>query len=147
MDANTTQRAREKANAIVSYIGYPDELLNNSKVGELYTNLSLVERSYFTNVQNLRKWSTDFAFNKLRKPNLKGEWTKHARAAVVNAYYNALENSIEFPAGILQGSFFSKDRPNYLNFGAIGFVIGHEITHGFDDRGRQFDKDGNNKNW
>uniref|UniRef100_T1JUD6 Peptidase M13 N-terminal domain-containing protein n=1 Tax=Tetranychus urticae TaxID=32264 RepID=T1JUD6_TETUR len=169
MDANTTQRAREKANAIVSYIGYPDELLNNSKVGELYTNVleqiyllklavgileTLAEsnilidkRSYFTNVQNLRKWSTDFAFNKLRKPNLKGEWTKHARAAVVNAYYNALENSIEFPAGILQGSFFSKDRPNYLNFGAIGFVIGHEITHGFDDRGRQFDKDGNNKNW
>lgn len=58
----------------------------------------------------------------------------------MNAFYNSLENCIEFPAGILQGAFFSKDRPNYLNFGAIGFVIGHEITHGFDDRGRQFDK-------
>ena len=54
---------------------------------------------------------------------------------------------IKFPAGILQGIFFDKGRPNYLNYGAIGYIIGHEITHGFDDRGRQFDKDGNNRNW
>ncbi|KAI1296514.1 Membrane metallo-endopeptidase-like 1 [Halotydeus destructor] len=147
MDESTRQKARDKAHAITSYIGYPDELLNNTKVGSLYDNLEISDDQYFTNVQNLRKWSTDYAFDQLRKPNLKGDWRKHARAAVVNAYYNALENSIEFPAGILQGNFFSKDRPNYLNFGAIGFVIGHEITHGFDDRGRQFDKDGNNKNW
>jgi len=65
----------------------------------------------------------------------------------VNAFYNSLENSIKFPAGILQGAFFNKDRPHYLNFGAIGYIIGHEITHGFDDKGRQFDKDGNNRNW
>lgn len=83
----------------------------------------------------------------MRKVNLKVDWRKHARAATVNAFYNSLDNSIEFPAGILQGAFFDKAKPNYLNFGAIGFVIGHEITHGFDDRGRQFDKDGNNRNW
>ncbi|XP_074602163.1 neprilysin-2-like [Brevipalpus obovatus] len=107
MDEKTTQRAREKALAIVSYIGYPDELLEDKKVGDLYSNLSLTEGSYFTNVQSIRKWATDFSFNQLRKPNFKGDWKKHARAAVVNAYYNALENSIEFPAGILQGSFFN----------------------------------------
>ncbi|UYV81915.1 Nep2 [Cordylochernes scorpioides] len=171
MDDVTKQKARAKALAIKPYIGYPDELLNNTKVSGMYANLTITPDDYFTNIQNIRKWSTDYAFNQLRKPNEKGEvpsqiWKKHARAAVVNAYYNALENSIgtwccmvcgdsrvhgwgmaEFPAGILQGSFFSKDRPNYMNFGAIGFVIGHEITHGFDDRGRQFDKDGNNVNW
>ncbi|RWS25636.1 membrane metallo-endopeptidase-like 1 [Leptotrombidium deliense] len=147
MDAQTVRRARDKAKAISTYIGYPEELLDEKKVGELYEMLNLTLGSYFENVQKLRRWSTNYAFDQLRKPNMKGDWRKHARAAVVNAYYNALENSIEFPAGILQGSFFGKDRPNYLNFGAIGFVIGHEITHGFDDRGRQFDKDGNNRNW
>lgn len=58
-----------------------------------------------------------------------------------------MQNTIRFPAGVLQGVFFNKDRPNYLNYAAIGYVIGHEITHGFDDKGRQFDKDGNNRNW
>ncbi|XP_022251669.1 membrane metallo-endopeptidase-like 1 [Limulus polyphemus] len=147
MDDKTRERAKEKAGTIQPYIGYPDELLNVDKVADIYENLTLTSNDYFQNVQNLRVWSTDYAFGQLRKPNKKGDWKKHARAAVVNAYYNSLENSIEFPAGILQGAFYEKDRPNYLNYGAIGFVIGHEITHGFDDRGRQFDKDGNNVNW
>ena len=72
----------------------------------------------------------------------KTDWVHHGRPAVVNAFYSPLENSIQFPAGILQGIFFSNDRPRYLNYGAIGWVIGHEITHGFDDQGRQFDKYG-----
>ncbi|XP_076365013.1 neprilysin-2-like isoform X2 [Tachypleus tridentatus] len=147
MDEKTRERAKEKAGTIQPYIGYPDELLEVDKVAEIYENLTLTSDDYFQNIQNLRVWSTDYAFGQLRKPNKKGDWKKHARAAVVNAYYNSLENSIEFPAGILQGAFYEKDRPNYLNYGAIGFVIGHEITHGFDDRGRQFDKDGNNVNW
>ncbi|KFM76718.1 Membrane metallo-endopeptidase-like 1, partial [Stegodyphus mimosarum] len=147
MDKETKKQAKEKANAITPYIGYPKELLNDTYVSDLYTNLTLSNESYFENIMKVRRWSTDYSFSRLRKPNIKGEWKKHARAAVVNAFYNSLENSIEFPAGILQHSFFSKDRPHYLNFGAIGYVIGHEITHGFDDRGRQFDKDGNNVNW
>ena len=73
----------------------------------------------------------------------KTDWVHHGRPAVVNAFYSPLENSIQFPAGILQGIFFSNDRPRYLNYGAIGWVIGHEITHGFDDQGRQFDLQGN----
>lgn len=147
MDAETRQEAKEKANAIASYIGYPDELLNDTKIEDLYSGLDLRRGHYFDNILHLRKWSTDYSFSQLRKPNQKVDWRKHARAATVNAFYNSLDNSIEFPAGILQGAFFDRSKPNYLNFGAIGFVIGHEITHGFDDRGRQFDKDGNNRNW
>ena len=66
----------------------------------------------------------------------KTDWKRHAKPAIVNAFYSSIENSIQFPAGILQGIFYSKDRPNYLNFGGIGFIIGHEITHGFDDQVR-----------
>ena len=74
----------------------------------------------------------------------KTDWVRHGQPAVVNAFYSPLENSIQFPAGILQSIFFSSDRPRYMNYGAIGWVIGHEITHGFDDQGRQFDLDGKN---
>lgn len=147
MDEETREEAREKANSIAPYIGYPDELLQDELVEELYSGLTMARTNYYQNTRNLRIWSTNYAFGQLRKPNKRGDWKKHARAAVVNAYYNSLENSIEFPAGILQGAFFDAERPNYMNFGAIGYVIGHEITHGFDDRGRQFDKDGNDRNW
>lgn len=147
MDPETREEAKLKAQAISAYIGYPDELLDDELVEDLYSGVKMSRTNFYQNIRNLRIWSTDYAFNQLRKPNIRGDWKKHARAAVVNAYYNSLENSIEFPAGILQGAFFDADRPNYMNFGAIGYVIGHEITHGFDDRGRQFDKDGNDRNW
>jgi membrane metallo-endopeptidase-like protein 1 len=147
MDEETREEAKLKARAIATYIGYPEELLQDELVEELYTGVKMARTNFYQNVRNLRIWSTDYAFGQLRKPNKRGDWKKHARAAVVNAYYNSLENSIEFPAGILQGAFFDAERPNYMNFGAIGYVIGHEITHGFDDRGRQFDKDGNDRNW
>jgi len=147
MDEETREEAKLKATSIAPYIGYPDELLQDELIEELYSGVKMARINFYQNVRNLRIWSTDYAFSQLRKPNKRGDWKKHARAAVVNAYYNALENSIEFPAGILQGAFFDAERPNYMNFGAIGYVIGHEITHGFDDRGRQFDKDGNDRNW
>ncbi|XP_040072345.1 neprilysin-2-like [Ixodes scapularis] len=147
MDEQTRQRARAKALAIQPYIGYPEELLKDALVGEYYRNVKLQPDTYFENVMRLRKWYTDYEYGHLRKPHIKGKWENLAQVAVVNAYYNSQENCIMFPAGILQGVFFSKDRPNYLNYGAIGSVIGHEITHGFDDQGRQFDKDGHNLNW
>jgi predicted metalloendopeptidase len=83
----------------------------------------------------------------LRERVNKTDWVRHGQPAIVIAYYSPLENSIQFPAGILQGVFFSSGRPRYLNYGAIGWVIGHEITHGFDDQGRQFDKEGNLVDW
>ncbi|GAB6031348.1 NEDD8 protease Nep2 [Chamberlinius hualienensis] len=75
------------------------------------------------------------------------KWQDIGAVAIVNAYYSPSQNLIMFPAGILQGVFFGSDRPKYINYGAIGFVIGHEITHGFDDQGRQFDEIGNLKGW
>ncbi|OQR66182.1 membrane metallo-endopeptidase 1-like, partial [Tropilaelaps mercedesae] len=147
MDNATRERAVDKAEAIVSHIGYPTELLNDALLTNYYKNITLKHDEYFMNVLQLLKFSTDHLFRQLRKPNIKGDWKKRGGVALVNSFYNIVENCIELPASILQETFFSKDRPNYLNFGAIGFMIGHEITHGFDDKGGQFDQEGNNKNW
>ena len=92
-------------------------------------------------------FSMNYSFGKLREKVNKTDWVRHGNPAVVNAFYSPLENSIQFPAGILQGVFFNSKLPKYMNYGAIGWVIGHEITHGFDDQGRQFDKEGNLVNW
>ncbi|KAL1116405.1 hypothetical protein AAG570_004879 [Ranatra chinensis] len=147
MDDTTRQNALDKAKSMTTHIAYPDELLDNNKLIEFYQGLEITEDSYLEAILNLTKFGTDFGFKRLRKPVNKTEWITHGRPAVVNAYYSSIENSIQFPAGILQGTFFSKDRPRYMNYGAIGFVIGHEITHGFDDQGRQFDKNGNLVDW
>lgn len=119
--------------------------------------LNMDATDYLRNALNLTIFGTGYGLKKLREPVNKTDWVSHGRPAVVNAYYSPLENSIrnflfinsvytkiylcvvlfhvlEFPAGILQGAFFGKDRPMYLNYAAIGWVIGHEITHGFDDQ-------------
>ncbi|XP_074110520.1 M13 family metallopeptidase neprilysin 2 isoform X2 [Cotesia typhae] len=148
MDEETRKSALDKAASMTSHIAYPDELLQNSKLEEFYEKLELADNaSYLKNILNLTLFGTEYSFSKLRKPVNKSDWVSHGRPAVVNAFYSSIENSIQFPAGILQGAFFSSDRPRYMNYGAIGFVIGHEITHGFDDQGRQFDKDGNLVDW
>ncbi|TRY73034.1 hypothetical protein TCAL_01898 [Tigriopus californicus] len=147
MDANTKRRAKQKAKDIVEHIGYPPELLDNEKLNELYAGLELNSTHYLGNALNMTVFGTNYAFSKLRERVNKTDWIRHGRPAVVNAFYSPLENSIQFPAGILQGIFFSNDRPKYMNYGAIGWVIGHEITHGFDDQGRQFDMEGNLVDW
>ena len=147
MDDRTKQKAKYKAEKMGVHIGYPPELLDMNKLTNLYTGLELSENDYFGNALRSTIFGTDYAFSKLREKVNKTDWVRHGRPAVVNAFYSPLENSIQFPAGILQGVFFGKDRPLYMNFGAIGWVIGHEITHGFDDQGRQFDEDGNLVDW
>jgi len=147
MDEATKERAKGKAKAMVEHIAYPSELLDMTKLGELYKGLELSEEDYFGNGLKMSVFGTNHAFSKLREKVNKTDWERHGNPAVVNAFYSPLENSIQFPAGILQGVFFSSERPLYLNYGAIGWVIGHEITHGFDDQGRQFDQDGNLVNW
>jgi len=147
MDESTKERAKVKANAMVEHIGYPSELQDMKKLEGLYKGLELSADDYFGNGLNISTFGTDYSFSKLREKVNKTDWEHHANPAVVNAFYSPLENSIQFPAGILQGVFFSSDRPRYMNYGAIGWVIGHEITHGFDDQGRQFDQDGNLVNW
>ena len=100
------------------------------------------------NVINVEKWLNHLTNKNLfRKVVDKDDWVRHGNPAMINAFYSPIENSIQFPAGILQGVFFNSERPRYMNYGAIGWVIGHEITHGFDDQGRQFDKVGNLVNW
>ena len=142
MDELTKAKAREKAASIVEHIGYPSELMDVQKLEDLYAGLDLNSTHYLGNALNMTVFGTNYAFSKLREKVNKTDWVHHGRPAVVNAFYSPLENSIQFPAGILQGIFFSNDRPRYLNYGAIGWVIGHEITHGFDDQGRQFDTEG-----
>jgi len=147
MDEDTKRQARVKAQGMVEHIGYPSELLEMSKLEDLYAGLELSPNAYLSNALNMTVFGTNYAFSKLREKVNKTDWVRHGRPAVVNAFYSPLENSIQFPAGILQGIFFSSDRPKYMNYGAIGWVIGHEITHGFDDQGRQFDEEGNLVDW
>lgn len=147
MDDETRESALDKAASMTSHIAYPDELLDNKKLEEFYEKLELTEGNYLESILNLTLFGTEYSFSKLRKPVNKSDWVSHGRPAIVNAFYSSIENSIQFPAGILQGTFFNNDRPRYMNYGAIGFVIGHEITHGFDDQGRQFDKEGNLVDW
>ncbi|XP_062959646.1 membrane metallo-endopeptidase-like 1 [Cynocephalus volans] len=147
MDEASKKKAQEKAMSIREQVGYPDYILEerNKHLDEEYSNLNFSEDLYFENgLQNL-KASAQRSLKKLREkvdPNL---WI--IGAAVVNAFYSPNRNQIVFPAGILQPPFFSKEQPQALNFGGIGMVIGHEITHGFDDSGRNFDKDGNMLDW
>ncbi|XP_076754338.1 M13 family metallopeptidase neprilysin 2 isoform X2 [Xylocopa sonorina] len=147
MDDETRKSALKKAASMSSHIAYPDELLDDKKLENFYEKLELNTDNYLEGILNLTLFGVEYSFSKLRKPVNKSDWITHGRPAIVNAFYSSIENSIQFPAGILQGAFFSNDRPRYMNYGAIGFVIGHEITHGFDDQGRQFDKDGNLVDW
>jgi len=147
MDPKTKERAHRKLSQIKEYIGYPEEILDNKNLEELYKGLEISSEEYFQNSVSMSIWSMNYHWRKLREKVDKTDWKRHANPAIVNAFYSSLENSIQFPAGILQGIFFGENRPSYLNYGAIGWVIGHEITHGFDDQGRQYDADGNLRDW
>ncbi|XP_069992152.1 neprilysin-2-like [Penaeus vannamei] len=147
MDEATRERAMAKAKAITPHIAYPPELLEDDKLTDLYDGLEISNGDLLENMRNLTIFGTNYSFKKLREKIDKKDWKNHGAAAVVNAFYSPLENSIQFPAGILQGVFFEAERPKYMNFGAIGYVIGHEITHGFDDSGRQFDEKGDLRDW
>lgn len=147
MDDTTRANALEKAAKMATHIAYPDELIDDAKLDKFYEKLDISSDKYLENILNVTKFGTEFSFGRLRQPVNKTDWVTHGRPAIVNAFYSSIENSIQFPAGILQGNFFNSDRPRYMNYGAIGFVIGHEITHGFDDQGRQFDKNGNLVDW
>uniref|UniRef100_H0WNI6 Membrane metalloendopeptidase like 1 n=1 Tax=Otolemur garnettii TaxID=30611 RepID=H0WNI6_OTOGA len=147
MDEESKRKAQEKAINIREQIGYPDYILEaqNKHLDEEYSNLNFSEDLYFENgLQNLRA-GAQRSLKKLREKVDQNLWI--IGAAVVNAFYSPNRNQIVFPAGILQPPFFSKDQPQALNFGGIGMVIGHEITHGFDDNGRNFDKNGNMMDW
>ncbi|KAM9089092.1 neprilysin isoform 2-T5 [Megaptera novaeangliae] len=146
MDAETKKKAEEKALAIKERIGYPDDIISNdNKLNNEYLELSYREDEYFENIIQNLKFSQNKQLKKLREKVDKDEWI--SGAAVVNAFYSSGRNQIVFPAGILQPPFFSTQQSNSLNYGGVGMVIGHEITHGFDDNGRNFNKDGDLVDW
>ena len=139
MSDETKAKALEKLNAITIKIGYPDEWRDYSK---LDIN---PEDTYYANLERAAKFEQEYSLSYLGKPVDKKKW--YMTPQTVNAYYNPSSNEICFPAGILQYPFFDMSADDAFNYGAIGVVIGHEMTHGFDDQGCQFDKDGNMINW
>lgn len=140
MSDETKQKAHEKLNSFYVKIGYPDEWMD-------YTKLNIDESlSYYENRQRAAQFGSAYYIEKhVNKPTDRNEWLMTPQT--INAYYNPTTNEICFPAGILQPPFFNAEADDACNYGAIGVVIGHEMTHGFDDQGAQFDKDGNLKNW
>lgn len=138
MGDSTKQKALEKLAAIRVKIGYPDKWRD-------FSGLKIERRAYVLNVLDGNKFETVYQLSKIGKPVDKDEWFMTPQT--VNAYYSPNMNEICFPAGILQPPFFFMDADDAVNYGAIGVVIGHEITHGFDDQGRLFDKVGNLTNW
>jgi len=147
MDSKTKARAQKKADQITPHIAYAKEILDDNLMNEFYEGMDLQKDSYLKNILRLKKFIFAYYVKELRKPIDKKSWKTHGGAAIVNAFYSSEENSIQFPAGILDGVFFQEDRPLYMNYGGIGFVVGHEITHGFDDEGSQKDGDGNLVDW
>lgn len=140
MSVATKAKAHEKLDAFYVKIGYPDQWMDYSGLN-IDENLSLYEN--MTNAtQFMSKYYTD---KRVNKPVDRDEWLMTPQT--VNAYYNPTTNEICFPAGILQPPYFDANADDASNYGAIGVVIGHEMTHGFDDQGAQFDKDGNLNNW
>ncbi len=139
MSDETKAKAREKLATFTVKIGYPDKWKD-------YSSLTIdPSQSYWENMKRASAWYTAENFSKLGKEVDRAEW--HMPPQMVNAYYNPTTNEICFPAAILQPPFYNSAADDAVNYGAIGVVIGHEMTHGFDDQGRNFDKDGNMINW
>lgn len=138
MSDATKQKALAKLNTFMKKIGYPDKWRN-------YDALKIAGNDYFKNIEAASAFEYNYMIGKLGKPVDKTEW--QMTPPTVNAYYNPAFNEIVFPAGILQYPFFDQNADDAVNYGGIGAVIGHEMTHGFDDQGRQYDADGNLNDW
>lgn len=138
MDQNTQAGALRKLNTLVKKVGYPEPSRN-------YDHYCVNNNSWFENVLAGNRFESERRLAKIGKPVDRGEWSM--TASTNNAYYNPLLNEIVFPAGILQEPLFSVNADLAANYGATGATVGHEITHGFDDEGRQFDENGNLKDW
>ena len=138
MSDTTKVKAMDKLNAFHVKIGYPDKWKD-------YSSLNIQKDSYWANVCRANQWQMADMIGRIGKPVDTEEW--HMTPQTINAYYNPTTNEICFPAAILQYPFFDLNADDAYNYGAIGVVIGHEMTHGFDDQGRQFDKDGNLTDW
>jgi endothelin-converting enzyme/putative endopeptidase len=138
MSAATKTRAKEKLHLVANKVGYPDKWRD-------YSKLEIVRGDAFGNNLRAVEFESRRQLAKIGKPVDRGEWI--TSTPTVNAFYNPSMNDINFPAGVLQPAFFDATQPDALNYGHIGLFMGHEITHGFDDQGRQFDGHGNLEDW
>jgi len=138
MSADTKVKAKEKLHAVMNKIGYPDKWRD-------YSTVKIVRGDALGNQMRVHAFDEARDLAKIGKPVDKGEW--QMTPPTVNAYYDPQMNNVNFPAGYLQPPFFSGKEDDAANYGDMGSTIGHELTHGFDDEGRQFDKDGNHANW
>jgi endothelin-converting enzyme/putative endopeptidase len=138
MSAETKVKAKEKLRTVMNKIGYPDKWRD-------YSKLEIVRGDPLGNQMRVREFNFARDLAKIGKPVDKGEW--YMSPPTVNAYYDAQQNNVNFPAGYFQPPFFSDKEDDAANYGDMGSTVGHELTHGFDDEGRQYDKDGNLKNW
>lgn len=138
MSDETKANALEKLEAFTYKIGYPNEWKD-------WSDLEISKENYALNLMSLSSYMSQLNYSKMDQPVDRGEWFMGAH--IVNAYYNPSNNEVVFPAGILQPPFFMPEADDAINYGAIGGVIGHEFTHGFDDKGSMFDKDGNLNSW
>lgn len=138
MSDTTKAKAQEKLAAFIVKVGYPDKWRD-------YSGLEIKDDSYWANVRRANIFEMNERLSYVGKPVDRSRWLMNPQT--VNAYYNPTTNEICFPAAILQPPFFNPDADDAVNYGAIGVVIGHEMTHGFDDQGRNYDKDGNLTDW
>ncbi|MEO7200906.1 MAG: M13 family metallopeptidase [Dokdonella sp.] len=138
MSDATKVKALEKWSSFLPKIGYPEKWRD-------WSGLTLVGDSYFANIEAATKFNYEYDIAKIGQPTDRLEWGMTPQT--VNAYYNPTDNTINFPAAILQPPFFDAQADDAINYGGIGAVIGHEASHGFDDEGSQFDAEGNNVNW
>jgi endothelin-converting enzyme/putative endopeptidase len=138
MSAETKVKAREKLHTVMNKIGYPDKWRD-------YSKLEIVRGDAFGNALRVHKFETARDLAKIGKPVDRDEW--QMTPPTVNAYYDPQMNNVNFPAGYFQPPFYSDKEDDAANYGDMGSTIGHELTHGFDDEGRQYDKDGNLKDW
>ncbi|KXJ13722.1 neprilysin [Exaiptasia diaphana] len=146
MDAETQRQAKEKALAMRVLIGYPEYIKNPKKLENHYKLLNISDE-FFENIKALKHFLRMREINTYGKPIDKNAWSAGESPAKVNGFYTFNENKITYLAGILQLPFYSSEYPSYMQYGGIGMVIGHELTHGFDSNGRQYDKNGNLYNW
>ena len=138
MSADTKVKAKEKLHTVMNKIGYPDKWRDYSKV-------EIVRGDSLGNAMRVHEFDHARDLAKIGKPVDKGEW--QMTPPTVNAYYDPQMNNVNFPAGYFQPPFYSDKEDDAANYGDMGSTVGHELTHGFDDEGRQYDKDGNLKNW
>ena len=138
MSETTKKQALVKLSTFRTKIGYPDKWKD-------YSKLEIKEDSYYNNILRANYFDATYYINQIGKKVDKEKWDINPQ--MVNAFYNPLANEIIFPAGILQPPFFNKDADDAINYGAMGAVIGHEVSHGFDNSGRQYDEKGNIRDW